>query len=169
MHRRLPLVAGVAVVVLAVAIVGFLFLAPKGSTTVHQAAPSDAAEVTAQGTFHGAGDGFHQASGSVKLLRVGDGYVLRFEDYEATAGPDVYYYLTPSADARTTDQVEGAGLAVRVPGGAPDGQATLRGSFNVPLPAGTDPAAYHGLVVWCRNFNAYFGGAALEPAHAMAA
>jgi hypothetical protein len=48
-----------------------------------------------------------------------------------------------------------------VPGGAEDGEATLRGNFNVPLPAGFDPAAYQGLAAWCERFDVLFGSAAL--------
>ncbi len=114
------------------------------------------------GSFEGA-DRYHHVSGTVTLYRLEDGSpLLRFEDYDATAGPDVYVYLTPG-DPEGSD-VEAEGLRVLVPGGAEDGQATLRGNFNVPLPDHVDPDDWSGVAIWCEDFNVLFGGASLTPA-----
>lgn len=141
------------------AYVGFTYFAPKGETRVDEALPDDASFVAVkEGAFRSGAPG-HDVSGRVTLLRAADGsHLLRFEEYEATSGPDVYYYLTPTPRADSTASVEGAGLRVTVPGGD-DGEATLRGDFNVPLPDGFDPSAYRGLSVWCERFNVLFGDA----------
>jgi hypothetical protein len=157
--HKLALAGGLAVLAVA-AVVVYPILAPKASTTVDQAMVPGA-EVLARGTLQGAGDGVHHVSGSVLLLRDAQGQLLlRFEDYQATDGPDVFLHLTPGSNPRTTAQVE-AGLRVPVPGGPDGGEATLRGNFHVPLPAGVDPAGFRGLAVWCDQFNVLFGNASL--------
>jgi Electron transfer DM13 len=114
------------------------------------------------GSFTGA-DSFHHASGTVSLYQASDGtFVLRFEDYDARSGPDVYFYLTRNAGDSSTAAVEEQGLRILVPGGAQGGQATLRGNFNVELPAGTNALAYRGITIWCDDFNEFFGSAPLS-------
>jgi hypothetical protein len=72
----------------------------------------------------------------------------------------VYFYLSPVAQPARTQDVE-SGLRLVVPGGDEDGEATVRGNFNVPLPAGFDPAAYQSLAAWCDRFDVLFGYATL--------
>lgn len=156
--RRPTLVLGAVAVLVVAGALAYPILAPKASTTLDQAAPASAMSL-AVGTFMDGAPG-HPAKGTVRLLQSSDGPVLRFEGYEATAGPDVYFFLTEKAQPRTTEDVE-SGFRVLVPGGAADGQATLRGNFNVPLPAGFDAARYQGLAAWCDDFNVLFGWATL--------
>ncbi|HEV8360343.1 MAG TPA: DM13 domain-containing protein [Candidatus Thermoplasmatota archaeon] len=161
-QRKLVLLAVAGVVVVVAAAVGFVYLAPKGSTTVAQELPAGAMMGSeARGGTLRDGAALHHSEGSVKLLEGQDGWFLRFEDYDATSGPDVYFYLTRGTSDWSAAEVEGNGVRVPVPGGAADGQATLRGDFNVPLAGGVDPAQYRGLAVWCRNFDTLFGYAAL--------
>ena len=128
---------------------GWHFFAPKASDTRDEAAPASS-EMLSMGTFSGA-DAVHHVSGTVELLRDEQGYVLHFEDYDATAGPDVYFYLTKSG---TVDAE-----AVRLPTDTATGQATLRGSFNVRVPHDVDATQFSGITVWCDRFDVRFGGA----------
>lgn len=105
----------------------------------------------ATGAFTGA-DRLHSVSGTVTLYHDAEGAFLRFEDYEATDGPDVYYYL-----ARSGEPIE-SGIRVLVPGGN-EGRATLRGNFNVPLEGAMDWTTYDTIVVWCDRFDVTFGTA----------
>lgn len=132
--------------------------APAPSQQRDEAAPEGATMVAA-GTFRD-GDPLHHASGNVTLLKGDRGFVLRFEGYEATPGPDVFFYLTREAGASTTRAVEGEGAKVETD--TPSGQATLRGSFNVRVPEGVDPAAFRGIVAWCDTYNVLFGWAPLD-------
>ena len=147
----------VAVAALVIAGVGWYYFAPKPTSFLDEPAPA-AAETLASGSFQGA-DAAHDVAGSVTLLRDADGFVLRFEDYDATSGPDVYFYLTKEPGAYTTGAVEGDGI--RIPTGSATGQATLRGSFNVRVPDGVDATQYGGLSVWCDRFGVLFGSAPL--------
>ncbi|HEX9817227.1 MAG TPA: DM13 domain-containing protein [Candidatus Thermoplasmatota archaeon] len=116
------------------------------------------ATVLSEGTWGGKAG--HSASGHVELLRVGEQYYLRFEDFEMTSGPMVYLYLTPSADGDTEAEID-AGVRILIDGGADGGEATKRGTFNQILPAGLDITKYHGVAAWCDDFSVPFGTAAL--------
>jgi hypothetical protein len=53
------------------------------------------------GNLIDAGDGFHMASGQVKVLQIPDGtQVLRFENLDVTNGPDLYVYLATDTTAK---------------------------------------------------------------------
>lgn len=146
------------VVLAVVALAAYPVFAPKSSTVLHE--PAMAGAMThATGQWRD-GEIGHYARGTVMLVETDQGWSLRFEGYDATAGPDVYFFLTPGAMPRTTGEVE-SGLRVLVPGGSDGGEATLRGDFNVPLPADFDPARYQGIAAWCDQFNVLFGWAAL--------
>lgn len=172
MKRKLLIgLAVAAVIALVMGVVVYqTWFAPVDAKTVDQEFPDLGAGTTTgasvpaplrSGAFAGADD-FHYARGTVELYRAADGtFVLRFEDYDARSGPDVYLYLTKSAGDSSTSAVEGEGLRIFVPGGANGGQATLRGNFNVELPAGTDALAYGGITIWCDDFNQFFGSAPL--------
>lgn len=162
MHVTLTRRRVLLVVLAGLAVAGLLaypFLAPKASTAVQQPLPAGAGAPVKQGAFRDGAPG-HHAEGMVKVLRGSEGWFLRFEGYDATAGPDVYFFLSRVAEPRTTQEVEG-GVKLLVPGGDQDGEATLRGAFNVPLPAGFDPAAWSSVAVWCDNFDVLFGSAPL--------
>ncbi len=158
MDRRL--LAIVAVVLLA----GAAWLAwdtfgPKRTTPVNEDLdrldPSLAQVAT--GAFRGA-DSVHKVSGTVTMYDSDDGPLLRFEDYDATSGPDVYFFLSTDAGGQYN---AGQVLRVPVPGGAEDGQATLRGNFNVPLPEGAATGGWMSVIVWCDDFSVKFGHASL--------
>ena len=179
--RRKKLLIAAAVAAVAALLLGIFvyqgWFAPEPSTVANEPLPDlghadgqgatgpDATGAAPQplrrGDFMGADD-FHFARGNVSLYRAANGtFVLHFSGYDAREGPDVYLYLTRNAGDRTTEAVEGQGMRLRVPGGSDDGRATVRGSFNVYLPAGTDALGYGGVTIWCDQFNHFFGHAPL--------
>lgn len=164
MKTRTILLAVVALAAVAGAgAAAWLWFLPQSSTDVEEALPEAfvGARTLARGTFRG-GDAVHHVEGSVRLLSGPEGAILRFENYSATSGPDVWVYLTRAETPVGTDDVEG-GLRLAVPGGEDGGHATLRGDFNVPLPAGTDVSEWRAVAVWCDRFNVLFGWAPLAP------
>ena len=161
---ELALTVATIVAIVAIVVAGPLFL-PEEATVV-EATPTPAgvdrgtATVIATGTFEGTTG--HTVRGQVSLVQDAKGYLLRFEDYEQTQGPDVYIYLTPTADPRTSAAVD-AGYKVRIDGGAGDGESTKVGTFEQRLPDDLDPRAFRGVAVWCDRFSTPFGAATLEP------
>jgi hypothetical protein len=100
------------------------------------------------GTFAGAGDGIHDASGTARVLHLEDGgAVLRLEDFRVTNGPDLFVYL--SADRTASDYVDLGMLKAN------------SGNQNYELPDGVDLSKYDNVIIWCKSFSVYFGGAQL--------
>lgn len=162
LDKRNLLVIGA--VLAGLAVVGFFvgqeYFFPETGTTVDETAPpAETSEVLRSGTFSGKAG--HSVSGMVKLIKVGDRYYLRFENYRQTQGPDVFLYLTPSDDPDTRDEVY-AGVKILVDGGADGGEITKEGNFNQRLPAGIDIAKYGGVAIWCDRFSVPFGSAPLK-------
>lgn len=157
-EHRLVAAIVVAGAVLVVGVAAWYLFAPKPEEVRAEVAPVGTA--IKAGEFRD-GDTFHKASGKVEILAVGGGHVLRFEGYDATSGPDVYLYLTPEPHASTTRGIEGEGVKIRTP--TVMGHATLRGDFNVEIPAGVDVAKYSGVAIWCDTYNVLFGYAELAP------
>ncbi len=157
MNRSVLIVAAIAALAIGAWFAWDLF-GPKGTTDVNEDLDRSDPTLTAlaTGAFRGA-DSLHKVSGTVTLYDAAEGPFLRFENYEATSGPDVYFYVSTDDGG---DYNAGTVLRVPVPDGAEDGQATLRGTFNVPLPpgAGTNWAS---VIVWCDDFSVKFGHASL--------
>jgi hypothetical protein len=154
---RRPTVWSVALVALLVGgALGWYFFAPKGARHLDEPLPGDPAayRALAAGEWRGA-DAFHHASGALRLLEGEDGgRLLRFEGYDARDGPAVYFYLVKEAGNATEESVEEQGVRLAA--------ANVRGTFNLVVPAGVDPAAYDAVVAWCDTFDVLFGVAALE-------
>lgn len=77
-------------------------------------------------------------------------WTLRFEDFAVRNGPDLYVYLSPKAGGYSRDAIE---------------LGTLRateGSFNTPIPTGTDVSGVKSVVIWCKAFSVQFAVAELE-------
>ena len=119
-----------------------------------QPPPEDAFEprVTHQGEFSGADD-FHFGRGRALLIETApDTYTLRFEEFSVRNGPDLFVYLSTSADGYGDGSLELGGL--KATGGA----------FNYEVPPGTDVSQYRSAVVWCKAFSVLFATAPLKPA-----
>jgi hypothetical protein len=115
------------------------------------AAPSATAPMTAvrSGMFTGA-DEFHFGRGTATLLETEPGrYVVRLEDFEVRNGPDLYVYLSPSADGYADGAVELGRLKAD------------KGNQNYELPADVDLAEARSVVIWCRQFSVLFAVAPL--------
>lgn len=113
------------------------------------ATPS-AAPVVLSGAFTGADD-FHFGSGRATLTEAADGSsTLRFDDFSVRNGPDLYVYLSPDPAGYAESAVELGRL-----------RAT-DGSFNMPIPPGTDVTSARSVVIWCREFAVLFAVAPLD-------
>ena len=100
------------------------------------------------GSFAGAGDGVHNAEGVAMVIYLEDASdVLRLEDFRVTNGPDLYVYL--ATDKQASDFVDLGRLKAN------------SGNQNYDIPEGTDLAKYDTVVIWCKAFSVFFGGAEL--------
>ena len=102
------------------------------------------------GTFTGTDD-FHFGRGTATLRETAPGeWSIRLDDFSVRNGPDLYVYLSPARKTYMDGAIEVAKL-----------KAT-DGSFNVRLPAGTDPAGARSVLIWCKQFSHLFAYATLE-------
>lgn len=121
----------------------------KDDAGISDSTSNDAMTKELSGAFAGAGDGFHNAEGTARVIYLEDGsVVLRFEDFKVTNGPDLYVYL--SADKGASDYVSLGRLKANI------------GNQNYQLPDGVDLTKYDTVIVWCQAFSVYFGGAELR-------
>jgi len=119
---------------------------------VARASPSATAPITAlrSGTFSGA-DEFHFGRGTATLLETEPGrYLVRLEDFEVRNGPDLYVYLSPSADGYADGAVELGRLKAD------------KGNQNYEVPPATDVEEARSVVIWCRQFSVLFAVAPFE-------
>ena len=109
-----------------------------------------------QGMFRDA-DSFHQGEGSATLYQLPDGsYVLRFEDFRVTNGPDLRVLLAGHPDPQNRNEVQGPGY---VELGKLKGNI---GNQNYPLPEGLSPDEYGSVVIYCKPFHVVFSVAPLS-------
>ena len=101
------------------------------------------------GNLIDAGDGFHMASGKIKVLKSPDGtQILRFENLDVTNGPDLYVYL--ATDTTAKDFVSLGRLKGNL------------GNQNYPIPENTDFEKYNTVLIWCQAFSTLFGSSKLS-------
>ena len=84
----------------------------------------------------------HDVSGKAFLVQVGKEKIVRFENLKTINGPDLRIYL--SAGLNKDDIVDLGAI-----------RAT-EGNVNYTIPAGTDTAKYHNVLIWCRAFGVLF-------------
>jgi len=87
-------------------------------------------------------DQLHNGKGPVRIVRLGEQRLVRFEDVMITNAPDVHVYLSLETGGKwseTTSLYLGALKATD-------------GSFHYEIPASADASVYKSVVVWCRAF-----------------
>jgi hypothetical protein len=101
------------------------------------------------GNLIDAGDGFHMASGKIKILQSPDStQIVRFENLDVTNGPDLYVYL--ATDTTAKDFVSLGRLKGNM------------GNQNYPIPENTDFEKYNTVLIWCQAFSTLFGSSKLS-------
>ena len=124
-------------------------LSPTPTPADETTEPPSEPLVTHEGEFEGTDD-FHFARGKALLIETApDVYVLRFEEFSVRNGPDLFVYLSPSAEGYADGFIDLGSL-----------KAT-DGAFNYDIPAGTDVSQYKSAIVWCKAFSVLFAVAPL--------
>jgi hypothetical protein len=134
-------------------------VAPTGGPTATPVAAAPRNTLLATGTLitHE-----HETSGTVRLVRLGDGRVqLAFADLSTSDGPDLRVWLTdrPVIEGRDGWHVFDDGRYVEL--GRLKGN---RGNQVYGVPAGTDLTGLVSVTIWCKRFSVSFGAATLVPA-----
>jgi hypothetical protein len=124
-------------------------LAMKDSPSMAMSAP----QALASGMFHKVA---HDTKGTAAVYELGGGkQVVRLTGFETSNGPDVHVYLVAASDASDNSTVTQAGFL---------DLGSLKGNIgdqNYDIPAGTDPAKYHSVTIWCKRFGVNFATAPL--------
>lgn len=148
--RRVRLIVIIAVAAVA-AVPAWYFVSPLFMATVAEEEPEEAFSTSvAVGDFRDGAPG-HYGSGQASVLTDGSSYVLRFEEFSVTNGPDLHVYLSKEP-------------------GVGDGDVDLgplkasQGSLNYAIPAGVDPLEFGYVVIWCVPFSVLFAYASLTAA-----
>ena len=96
------------------------------------------------GTFTGAAG--HSASGTAKIIQIGDKkYVRLEEDFSVTNGPDLFVHLGKDGEYDPLARL-----------------GTLKGNIgsqNYEIPSDVDLSKYNEIWVWCRSFSVPFAKA----------
>jgi len=116
--------------------------------TVNEEMPAASLAIP-MGNFIGIGDGIHDAVGEVFVIEAEDGSkFLRFENFKASNGPDLYVYL--ATDETALDYVSLGKLKGNI------------GNQNYLIPPGTDLSNQDTVLIWCKQFSVLFGSAKLN-------
>ena len=134
--------------VVAVTIVGYTAGPLFFDVTVNEEMPASTLAIP-MGNFVGVGDGIHDAQGDVFIIEADDGSrFLRFENFKATNGPDLFVYL--ATDETAEDFVNLGVLKGNI------------GNQNYMIPPGADLSNHNTVLIWCKQFSVLFGSAQLS-------
>ncbi|MDE2725758.1 MAG: DM13 domain-containing protein, partial [Gemmatimonadota bacterium] len=93
------------------------------------------------------GDSFHRGSGDATIWNLGtDGFVLRFEDFNVTNGPDLRVLLTTHPDPQGRGDVHADDVSY-VELGKLKGNI---GNQNYPIPGSVDVNEQNSVVIYCK-------------------
>lgn len=103
------------------------------------------------------GDRFHSGTGSAAIYRLSDGaYVLRFEDFRVTNGPDLRVLISPHPDPESSGDATAEGY---VELGELKGNV---GPQNYFFPNGLEPDDFQSVIIYCKPFRVVFSVASLS-------
>ena len=144
-----PKIIGVAIIgIVAIGIVGYTAGPLFFDITVNEEMPIASLAIP-MGSFVGVGDGIHDAQGDVLIIESDDGSrFLRFENFKASNGPDLFVYL--ATDETAEDFVSLGDLKGNI------------GNQNYMIPPGADLSNYDTVLIWCKQFSVLFGSAELS-------
>jgi uncharacterized protein YneF (UPF0154 family) len=106
--------------------------------------PSNATLIS-EGQFSGTS---YDVKGKALLIKDGDKFIIRLEDFESESGPGLYVYLSTSLD--DNDFINLGKLKA------------IKGNMNYEVASSTDFEKYDNVLIWCEPFGVLFGSAALN-------
>jgi len=118
------------------------------TTTGSEPLPTTSLTTISQGTFTGSGG--HSARGTATVYQTETGgYIVRFEDFAMTNGPDLNVYLAKTANP-SQGYVDLGNLKFS------------SGPQNYDIPSNINLEEYQYVMVWCVSFSVLFGSAQLQ-------
>lgn len=112
-------------------------------------APATPRPIELAGEFHGS-DEFHFGRGTARLVETAPGtFVVRLEDFAVRNGPDLFVYISPSADGYADGAIELGKLKAD----------TGNQNYDVPAGALADPTRAGSVIIWCKQFSHLFATA----------
>lgn len=145
-------IIGIGIIVLSAVIIGYRLISPLFiDVHISEKMPEGEKQVKSvdlgEGKF--AGVSGHSASGTAKLLALGDNRYVRFEDdFKVTNGPDLFVYLGKNGQYDSNANL-----------------GSLKGNIgaqNYAIPKEINLADYDSVWVWCRTFYVGFGVASFK-------
>lgn len=132
----------------------FVFPPPEAMETLTSA---EKTVVVASGEFIHANpsDPVHYGKGNVTVY---DNVVYLDENFEVGPGPKFHVYMVPKAPIRSSADLDGA-MFVDL-----GRLRAFKGSQKYAIPAGTNPADYQSVIIWCEKFGVLISPADLTPA-----
>lgn len=111
------------------------------------------APIELAGEFHGS-DEFHFGRGTARLVETAPGtFVVRLEEFAVRNGPDLFVYISPSAEGYADGAIELGKLKAD----------TGNQNYEVPAGALADPTRAASVIIWCKQFSHLFATAPLAP------
>jgi len=147
------IIAVVIVVILSIIywLISPFFIDKKVSEELNISAESEGVQpvLALRGVFTGF-DRIHTGSGNVNVIKVGDRYIIRFEEnFDVANGPDLYVGF-----GKDGEYLKGSEI------GELKGNI---GSQNYEVPEGINLEDYNEVWIWCRAFSVGFAKASLSP------
>jgi hypothetical protein len=139
-------IQGLKIVALSLALTGLVAGCAGSSDRMDPPGAGMTAMTMDDGMFAGS-QGHHAAGKAAVTPGMNGRWVLTLSDLEVDKVPDGHVYLT-----RDGDHMHGVHLGKL---------ERFMGTVAYELPAGTDPANYDSVVIWCREFNVEIGRANL--------
>jgi len=113
-------------------------------------------KVIASGAFVGA-DFLHKGQGKATIYEgTSNHMILRLEDFEVTAGPDLKVWLVKASDIQSAADVNASTWATLGP------LKGNSGNQNYEIPTDIDPLDFGSVVIWCEAFGVLFASSKLE-------
>lgn len=127
---------------------------PSAAPANVEVAQANQAVLLASGTLKN-GERRYKGSGSAGIYQLADGsYLLRFEDFKVTNGPDLRVLLVEHPDPANRDDVQ--------PGYVDLGRLKgNKGNQNYVIPETVDLSKYSSVIIYCRAFHSMFSSAPL--------
>ena len=145
--NKLKIIVVIIIGIVVIGIVGYTAGPLFFDVTVNEEMPIASLAIP-MGSFVGVGDGIHDTQGDVLIIESDDGSrFLRFENFKASNGPDLFVYL--ATDETAEDFVSLGDLKGNI------------GNQNYMIPPGADLSNYDTVLIWCKQFSVLFGSAEL--------